>query len=146
MILVVGLLSSSCSMYQRDFRKAVAAGGWSESDPSGPWKGKWHSEPSGHEGPLWCLIAEQEGKPGVFDFRYRAGWGVMQFGDYTHEDAGRQVGDEVVVKGEMDLSKAVGVYQVDGTVKAGEFKARFESNRGDRGTMVLRRPAADDLE
>lgn len=109
--------------------------------PEGPWKGEWRSELNGHHGPLWCMIGDPEGGQGIHEFRYRAGWGVLKFGDYTHRTATRRRGDgSLDFEGSMELPGDVGRYDVDGRVTAERFDARFRSDRGDRGTMVLRRP------
>ncbi|MEM1083282.1 MAG: hypothetical protein AAGI48_04110 [Verrucomicrobiota bacterium] len=126
--------------YTRDFVKETA----SQPDPptsvEGPWVGEWKSEVNGHQGPLWCIVRPSEDQPGHYDFRYRAGWGMMKFGDYVHQVAAEPDAEgNLELKGEMDLPAGLGVYEVDGRLTPTEFKARFDS-KGDRGTMLLKRP------
>jgi len=138
-LLSLATLLSACSAYQRDFREAAAELPDPPPNALGAWKGSWHSEPSGHRGPLWCVVTPAEG--GGHDFRYRAGWGAFQFGDYTHHVEAELAADgSLAVTGEMELPGGFGTYTIDGRLTATEFKARFTSDRGDRGTMTLSRP------
>ena len=73
----------SCSQYQRDFQEEVKKKAPEES-VEGPWKGEWKSEVNGHHGPVWCLVSKTPNKEKEWIFRYRAGWGLLQFGDYKH--------------------------------------------------------------
>ena len=114
--ILAGLLLASCSSYQRDFRAAVRAYEPSPS-PSGPWKGSWQSEVNGHHGPLWCLVRQNPDNPRLWDFRYRAGWGVLQFGDYTHRIEARPTPrGNLPVTGKMTLPNNFGTYTVKGLV------------------------------
>lgn len=137
-LLVLLLLSSCVSSYQREFKKAVASQPATHSSVEGPWLGEWRSEMNGHHGPLWCMVSRAGS--GQYDFRYRAGWGQLQFGDYVHRVSATPAADgSLEFAGEMDLPGGVGVHAVKGTLKPATFDARFRSERGDRGTMVLRR-------
>lgn len=132
-------LVSCVSRYERDFQSAVEV--MPESPPSveGPWVGRWRSDTNGHEGPLWCLVRERDG--GGYDFRYRAGWGVMQFGDYLHAiEEVEETESGIAFRGAMDLPGGVGVYDVEGLVVPDFFDAEYRSDRGDHGTIKLRRP------
>lgn len=136
--LMAGVLLASCSGYQRDFRSAVRAHQKSTS-PEGPWKGEWKSEVNGHHGPLWCLVSK-EPQSDVWKFRYRAGWGVLQFGGYTHRITARLMKNgSLPVKGKMTLPNNFGTYSVEGQLTDQRFTLDYKGN-GDRGTMVLTRP------
>ncbi len=143
-LLLLGCLISGvgCSSYPQDFREAVDGSAGTYEGVYGPWEGEWHSEPSGHRGPLWCLI-EQAGEDDTeFSFRYRAGWGRILRGNFTQVTpvvAAAEPGAYEVVA-TKDLGRLGGVYQIDGVVGPDAFDARFTSSKGDRGTMVLRRP------
>jgi hypothetical protein len=79
--------------------------------------------------------------PGHYEFRYRAGWGTLQFGDYIHRvEAKADPKGPVPFEGKMDLPGGVGVHEVAGRLTPSTFDARYRSDRGDRGTMILRRP------
>ncbi len=137
----IGFALVSCSSYQRDFREAVKSYGVGTASVEGPWKGEWKSEVNGHHGPLWCMIDRDRKDPDLWKFRYRAGWGVFQFGDYVHEVRGKEKGGVLWLDDEMTLPKGFGTYRVKGSLTAGKFETRFEGN-GDRGVMVLRRPVS----
>ncbi|BCX47030.1 hypothetical protein HAHE_09380 [Haloferula helveola] len=137
-MVAVPLVASCAGGYHQDFREAVAAQPVPPTSPLGPWKGEWRSEVNGHHGPLWCVIRPDG--PDHHDFRYRAGWGALQFGDYTHRAATRTGDGAIEFNGEMDLPGGVGVYQVEGRVTAEKFSAKYRSDRGDRGTMEMSRP------
>ncbi|MEJ6578897.1 MAG: hypothetical protein QNL33_10195 [Akkermansiaceae bacterium] len=129
----------SCSGYQRDFKRAVSEYQPAQS-PTGPWKGTWKSEVNGHHGPLWCIVSSDDLSPQTWHFRYRAGWGVLRFGDYTHSVATKLKPDESLpLDASMTLPNNFGTYAVKGPITPTQFKVRFEGN-GDKGTMTLSRP------
>lgn len=131
-------LLASCSSYQRDFRAAVRSQSGYNS-PTGPWKGEWKSEVNGHHGPLWCMVSG-DSRAGIWNFRYRAGWGVLQFGDYTHQIAAIPESDgSLPVEGKMTLPNNFGTYTVKGQLTKDRFDLRYQGS-GDRGTMTLIRP------
>lgn len=141
LLLVALLPSCSTFAYQADFDKAVAAAPAQPTDPTGPWKGAWVSKFNGHSGPLWCMIEPTPGKDGHYDFRYHAGWGKFQFGDFTHTvETAPNADGHLPVQGEMKLPGFIGNYTVDGLVTKDSFKATYKSDQGDHGTMTLQRP------
>lgn len=138
-VAAVSAVILGCSVYPRDFRAAVAAQPVTHVSPDGPWTGEWRSEVNGHHGPLWCVVSP--GDAGRHAFRYRAGWGVMSFGDYTHVADTRSDGRGAIsFAGEMELPGGAGTYAVEGKVTTDRFEARYRSDRGDRGVMTLSRP------
>ena len=144
-VLLVGCISSlpSCLSYHARFEKAVAkaAAAGNSADLTGPWKGTWKSNWNGHEGPLWCIVTPTPDKPGTYDFRYRAGWGILQFGNYVHTlPLQRNPDGSYQVKGKMALPKLFGTHSLDGRVSAKMFDAAYKSDKGDHGIMTLRRP------
>jgi hypothetical protein len=131
----------SCGGYSRDFARAVEEMPRPPANAEGPWLGSWKSDVNGHTGPLWCVVTPNAAKPGSFDFRYRAGWGMLKFGDYIHTVEAKMAADgSIRLVGEMELPGGMGVYQVDGRLTKETFEATFQS-KGDRGTMTLKRPA-----
>lgn len=136
-------LLAACSNYQADFKKAALLYQKSPKPPTtpeGPWKGTWKSDTNGHEGPLWCLVTPDADKANQWNFRYRAGWGLVQFGDYEHPVTAtlNQAGN-LALNHEMKLPNNFGTYKVVGTITPTEFKVRYDS-KDDRGTMTLTRP------
>jgi hypothetical protein len=131
------LTLASCSSYQRDFRKAALTKPL--PGPTGPWKGHWQSEVNGHYGPLWCLVSRGS-EPDLWKFRYRAGWGFLQFGDYTHDVTARPRKDgSLPVSGKMTLPNNFGTYSVHGLVTDDRFHLHYQGS-GDKGSMTLTRP------
>jgi len=140
----VALPLSSCGTgsYSRGFAAASAAMARPPVSAEGPWQGSWKSAVNGHHGPLWCMVRRSPGRLGHFDFRYRAGWGVLRFGDYTHTVPARLADDgSLKLSGAMILPAGLGTYQVDGRLTRETFVTGYRS-ANDRGTMELRRPPA----
>ncbi|MDA7518998.1 hypothetical protein N9A89_01410 [Akkermansiaceae bacterium] len=137
--LAAALGLASCSSYQADFKKEAKKFKQGDS-PKGPWKGTWKSEFNGHHGPIWCLVSQDPKQPENWTFRYRAGWGVLQFGDYGHPiKLALRPGNVLLVDDKMTLSNDFGTYAVKGKVTPTKFNFRFNGS-GDKGTMILTRP------
>ena len=140
----VAFTLSACGpgTYSHGFEAEAAAMVRPPVTAEGPWLGSWQSEVNGHHGPLWCIVRPTPGRCGNYDFRYRAGWGVFRFGDYTHTtpacvaDSG-----SLALAGAMALPGRLGTYQVKGLLTRNSFDATYRS-AADHGTLTLRRPAA----
>ena len=87
----------------------------------------------------WCMIKRDESSSGTYNFRYRAGWGLLQFGDYTHPVRTTQEDGALSLNHSMTLPNNFGTYRVKGQVSPTRFECRFQGN-GDKGTMTLQRP------
>lgn len=141
--LAAALVLSSCgpNSYTRSFVEASAALPRPPTNAEGPWLGTWKSKVNGHTGPLWCIVQPTPDSPGDYDFRYRAGWGALQFGDYTHTTPAKLAGDgSIALTGEMKLPGGFGTYQVEGKLTRETFTATYHGV-GDKGTMTMKRPA-----
>ena len=141
-LLFFPLLLASCGpgSYTKDFVKETAAQATPPASVEGAWTGEWKSEVNGHEGPLWCIVRPSDEKSGHYDFRYRAGWGMVNFGDYTHTTkAAPDASGDLPLEGEMELPAGLGTYAVKGNLTPSKFKATYRS-KADRGTMTLARP------
>jgi hypothetical protein len=141
--LTAALCLSSCgpNSYTRGFVEANAALPRPPVNAEGPWLGAWKSEVNGHTGPLWCIVKPNPDRPGDYDFRYRAGWGALKFGDYTHTTPAKLADDgSIALTGEMKLPGGFGNYQVEGKLTRETFTATYRGE-GDRGVMNLKRPA-----
>lgn len=135
-------VSSCTNSYHRGFAEAAAALPRPPANAEGPWLGIWKSDVNGHTGPLWCIVQPTPDRPGTYDFRYRAGWGVLKFGDYTHTTPAKLAADgSIQLSGEMSLPGGFGNYQVEGRLTRESFTATYRS-KGDRGTMTLKRPTS----
>ena len=140
----VAVALSSCGFtpYSNAFREATATHPPPAPNFEGPWIGTWKSKVNGHQGPLWCIVRPTSKQPGHYDFRYRAGWGALQFGDYIHTVPAKIARDgSLPLSGEMVLPGGLGTYQVRGRLTRESFTATYQS-KADRGTMTLTRPAA----
>lgn len=141
--LAAALALSSCgpNSYTREFVKASATLASPPANAEGPWLGTWKSEVNGHTGPLWCIVKPNPDRPADYDFRYRAGWGALRFGDYTHITPARLANDgSMALVGEMKLPGGFGNYQVEGNLTRDTFTATYRGAE-DRGVMTLKRPA-----
>ena len=137
----VALSSCGPNSYTRGFVEATAALPRPSVNAEGPWIGTWKSNVNGHTGPLWCIVQPTPERPGDYDFRYRAGWGALKFGDYTHTTPAKLTGDgSIALSGKMKLPGNFGNYQVEGRLTRDDFTATYQG-AGDRGTMTLKRPA-----
>ena len=138
--LLGALALPSCSTYRADFAQAVANAEVPPNSPAGPWEGRWKSAHNGHEGPLWCLITPTPDTPGSYDFRYRAGWGRLQFGDYMTTVKPKGTGATWTVEDSLDLPGGFGTYSIKGTITPTKFTAAFKADQGDHGKMTLTWP------
>lgn len=134
------LCSCGFSAYPMDFAKATTELPRPASNAEGPWVGTWKSKVNGHHGPVWCIVTPTAGQPGHYDFRYRAGWGVFKFGDYTHTlPAVLKPDGSIDLSGSMVLPGGFGEYEVNGKLTRDSFTATYRSE-ADHGTMTLERP------
>ncbi len=139
--IAIALTSCGANSYTRSFVQASTALPRPPTNAEGPWLGTWKSDVNGHTGPLWCIVQPSPDRPGEYDFRYRAGWGALRFGDYTHTTPAKLAADgSLELSGEMVLPGGFGNYQVEGRITRDDFTATYRSE-GDNGTMTLKRPA-----
>jgi hypothetical protein len=85
------------------------------------------------------MITRDEASPDTYNFRYRAGWGLLQFGDYTHPITTTQEDGALSLNHSMALPNNFGTYRIKGRVGPTQFECRFQGN-SDKGTMALQRP------
>lgn len=134
------LCSCGAHSYHSSFAQASSNLRRPPTNAEGPWQGTWISEVNGHTGPLWCIVQPTPNRSDKYDFRYRAGWGVLKFGDYTHTVPTKLGKDgSLALSGEMKLPGGLGTYQVKGMLTRETFSATYQG-AGDRGTMSLKRP------
>jgi hypothetical protein len=144
--LAFALSSCGLSPYSRDFEAELATMARPPLTSEGPWLGSWQSDVNGHHGPLWCMVRPACDRAGYYDFRYRAGWGILRFGDYTHTTlASVTRGGSLALAGSMTLPGGLGTYQVKGRLTRDSFDATYRS-AADHGTLTLRRPSPQPEE
>jgi len=137
----IALLSSCASSYKREFADSSATLSRPPTNAEGPWLGTWKSDVNGHTGPLWCIVEPSSDRRGSYDFRYCAGWGFLEFGDYTHTVPAKPKADgSMKLSGEMELPGGFGTYMVTGKLTRDTFSATYRSAE-DHGTFFLKRPA-----
>ena len=140
LILLTALLGSCAPGYHAAFKKEAALLPDPPVSTEGAWKGSWKSDTNGHLGPLWCIVRPSPGEPDSHDFRYRAGWGVLRFGNYTHTTPTTRNRDgSLILNGAMALPAGLGTYKVKGKLTATTFDATY-SSKHDSGSFTLRRP------
>lgn len=132
----------SCSSFDSAWREAVASPAPGNT-LSGPWEGRWVSEASGHEGRLRCLIAPDLEQASNYHFRYWAQWGLFSGQFETSYPVEEVAPGRWRFSGDSDLGRLAGVYRHDGEATASDWRASYTSSKGDRGTMVMRRPAME---
>lgn len=139
------LFSVSCSSYPKEFESATTAYFSGEVEGlEGPWIGSWTSIPTGHEGPLWCLVEpvlEDDSEFRHYRFRYRAGWGWILRGEFEHVVGVETSGVRFRFEQEMDLGKLGGVYLSKTEVVDGLWTGRHRSTKGDHGEILMKRPS-----
>jgi hypothetical protein len=139
-VLTLVLCSCGANSYRSGFALASSNIPRPPINAEGPWVGTWVSEVNGHTGPLWCIVQPSLDQPGKYDFRYRAGWGILKFGDYTHTVPAKLGKDgSLSLSGEMKLPGGLGIYQVKGKLTRETFSTTYQG-AGDHGTMFLKRP------
>ena len=141
LLLSPALLITACTGLPRGWQDAKSA---ASNDPvSGAWIGTWRSDTNGHSGGLRAVATKQAGD--VWQFRYRASWAKVLCAGFTMDAKVQPAGKGAwKVTGGKDLGGALGgTFTCNGTVRGGEFKARYDS-RMDRGVMEMRKAAAGD--
>lgn len=138
LLLLSALFLTSCgSSYHSAFKKAKQPAG---NTVEGAWKGTWQSNINGHHGPLWCIVTQNKETSSQWNFRYRAGWSVLQFGDFLHQTPAKlDPNGNLPLTGRMILPNNFGTYSVEGQLTPTQFNLRYQGS-GDRGTITLIRP------
>ena len=139
-LLVLAVMLTGCSRFERDWKAALAEPGPATRPGSveGPWQGRWRSEAGHGGGELRCLLRLRE--DGRYEARFRATfWGVFKAG-YTVELTATPQPIGWRVEGEEDLGwLAGGTYEYEGEITVKQFDCDYRSKH-DRGTFKLGRP------
>jgi hypothetical protein len=138
------VLMGGCSSFGRDWDAALPTAGSSASGsglPTGCWEGFWHSDASGHQGSLRCIITRRDNSE--FDARYYASysWWIIPFTfEYTVPLTIVRDGDAWHSRGSAELScwVAGGLYEYEGRSAGDEFIASYRSDF-DHGVFRLKR-------
>jgi hypothetical protein len=126
-----------CSTFNRNWRRADVPPP-AENSVEGPWQGTWHSEATGHNGALRCLMLREGDSH--FQARFRATYGGIFHYSYTAElelhphDTGWEF------DGEANLGKlAGGEYFYEGRATATNLVSTYRSKH-DHGLFEMKRP------
>jgi hypothetical protein len=130
-------LTANCSDFKEHWERAsspVAAG------MAGRWLGEWVSTPSGHRGPLRCVIDVTSDEQ--WHARFRAGYARVFRACYaTDFHVARVAPDRWTFSGRSDLGAlAGGQYEYSGEATLEALICRYKSPH-DHGEFRLRRPA-----
>jgi hypothetical protein len=107
-------------------------------DLSGRWEsGSWHSDTTGHKGPLRATFHQQDDGNYRVIFRGRF-WGVVPFRYGVTLQVTGQQDDKVLLSGSSRLGPILGTFTYSGEASATEFQATYQS-RGDHGVFLLSR-------
>lgn len=141
LLVLLILLTSSCSIrFKHDWRKAASANP-SPTDLSGAWLGTWRSEGSGHHGTLRAIVTTVPERDNTWQFRYHATWAKILSGGYTtYHIAIPQRSGSYKISGQHDLGKLFGgTFHYEGTATPTHFKATYRSSN-DHGIFEMSRP------
>lgn len=158
------LLLGGCSSFESKWETALAQGTPDLAQPApvaptgsptiaATWKGMWHSEPSGHEGQLRCIVSllphtgKETSVTRRYAFHFHALWGWDFPAEYTIEmnvmDPA-EAGQPITFEGEQDLGfLAGGVYRCEGKIEGDQFKATYKS-KYDHGTFEMKLVANEE--
>ena len=139
-LLCLGFASCSTS-FNREWETAMASpAGAHFKDVSGPWKGTWRSDASGHSGELRCIISPQAGTPGAYRFHYHATFMGTLSATYDVTHVVKRAKDGFVFSGDQKLSGlGGGMYHYEGGGTSREFRATYRSS-SDHGVFEMKRP------
>ena len=132
----IALLAGGCSSFNRDWKSAVTTP--DTGAISGAWEGRWHSDDSGHEDRLRCIIRPDG--PGAYQARFRANYRKIIHFSYTVKLTGAETNGLFHFRGEANLGRmAGGVYSYEGDASATNFFSTYRC-RYDHGTFQMGRP------
>ncbi len=141
-LLLVGGLTS-CTGFAGAWRKAAETEVRRKDALSGRWVGEWESRRNSHQGSLRCVVTpssgQAAGEPGDYEFHFHATWAGFLSGSWKITCPVDRKDGEWQFGGSHDLGWGVGVYQFDGQVISGRFRADY-NGKGDQGWFELSRP------
>jgi hypothetical protein len=140
-LVVVSLaLLTGCSTFNPDW-KSIAQSSPVDSGLEGRWKGIWHSDATGHEGDLRCIISRDE--TDTLLARYHAKYGGFLTFEYKMPMSLQREGDTYRFAAQADLGwLAGGLYEYEGTVVGDAFNSTYTS-KSDHGTFQMQRLGSD---
>jgi hypothetical protein len=137
LLIFLALLPAACTGIPRGWQEAKRS---AVTDVNGAWLGTWRSDVNGHSGGLRAVVTPVPGTSETRLFRFRASWAKILCAGFSFEGTVKAGGPNTwTVTGSKDLGRVFGgTFTCTGTVRADEFKARYDSKM-DRGVMELRR-------
>jgi hypothetical protein len=132
------VLFTGCAGFNKDFKKAAAAGPWPPNDITGAWEGTWKSDANGHSGRLRCIMTQTG--PAQYNARFKANYKKILGFEYTVPLNVQRDERSYKFTGEADLgSLAGGEYTYKGAANPAKFFSTFDSP-SDHGTFQMERP------
>ena len=134
--LILMTVLPSCGLAFRSAWKKTTV----DSGAYGKWSGTWHSDATGHQGTLQCVVSVPENSKGGHEFFYHATWKKILSGSYKAiHGVQKQKDGTYTFTGEHKMPNwAGGLYQYEGTIKGDEFKACYQCSM-DKGTYTMKR-------
>lgn len=134
-LLFLTTLPSCGFAFRSAWKKAPATTG-----AEGKWSGTWHSDATGHQGTLRCVVSGPVDQKGGHEFFYQATWKKILSGSYKSVHTVRKQKDGTYTfKGEHKMPDwAGGLYHYEGTIKGDNFSACYQSSM-DHGTYTMKR-------
>jgi len=130
----------ACSNYRKRWTAAaqVAPG---RKTVEGSYAGTWRSDQGGFGGNLWCIVEPVAGKDQVYRAQFRATWHRVFVSEHEILLHGRPVrggGVKFKERAEIKMWVGSGSYDAEGTIRAGNFRARYDAHY-DRGAFEMTR-------
>lgn len=119
-------------------RRWDAAAALDADSVSGRWEGEWHSEATGHRGPLRGVLTVVA--PALWQVAFRAGYSGVFRACYATDFSVAQQDGRWTFSGGSDLGAlAGGRYEYTGSATLTDMICTYKSDR-DHGEFRLRRP------
>lgn len=134
-LLLLSALPSCGFAFRSAWKKASAS-----DAVAGRWEGTWHSDGTGHQGTLRCVVSVPPNAKGGHQFFYQATWKKILSGSYKAVHAVKAQKDGTYTfSGEHKMPDwAGGLYHYEGTIKGDEFHANYRCAM-DHGSYTMRR-------
>jgi hypothetical protein len=106
-------------------------------DPTGVWVGRWHSETTGHQGPMRARVTPNS--DGTYNARFTGRFALVI--PFTYRATLTPVacdGCATTLVSSKQLGPIMGTYRMDSVVAGNQFQAGYSAKK-DRGTFNMTR-------